>query len=168
MRIFLAAATGMPTILLTAALVVVVCFWLLVAAGIAGVRSFDTDVDLRAWRMSGIPATVAFSLLTVLAWSLSVGTTVLLAVFAASGPVTGTVRLVLPVGALFVAWATTCLIVRPLHSLFPDEPVPSVPSVPSGPSAARTGTAAPADTDSRDPHEDVSRYTVRPPRNRAA
>ncbi|MER6013240.1 hypothetical protein [Streptomyces bluensis] len=59
MRTFLVAATGLPTILPTAALVVVVCFWLLSALGMAGVNSFDTDVDLRAWRMSGVPVTVA-------------------------------------------------------------------------------------------------------------
>src|SRR5688500_5783767 len=128
MRILLSAATGMPTILLTAALVVVVCFWLLAAVGVAGVDSFDTDVDLRAWRMGGVPVTVDFSLLTVLAWSLSVGAAALLVVFAPPAPVAGMLHLVVPVGALFVAWPATCLIVRPLHRLFPDEPGPSVPS----------------------------------------
>lgn len=115
MRIFLAAAAGLPTILLTAALVVVVCFWLLAAVGVADVDSFDTDVDLRAWRMSGVPVTVVFSLLTVLAWTLSVGAVVLLAVFAPPAPVAGMLRIVVPVGALFVAWVATCLIVRPLR-----------------------------------------------------
>lgn len=136
MRIFLAAAAGLPTILLTAALVVVVCFWLLAAVGVADVDSFDTDVDLRAWRMSGVPVTVVFSLLTVLAWTLSVGAVVLLAVFAPPAPVAGMLRIVVPVGALFVAWVATCLIVRPLRRLFPDEPVLSVASEP------RTGDAA--------------------------
>ncbi|MFI5673810.1 hypothetical protein [Streptomyces cellulosae] len=118
MQTFLAAATGLPTILLTAALVVVVCFWLLAAVGVAGADSFDTDVDLRAWRMGGVPVAVAFSVLTVLAWSLSVGATVVVAVLLApAGPVTGLLRMVVPVGALLVAWATTCLIVRPLHRL---------------------------------------------------
>lgn len=126
MRTFLAAATGLPTILLTAALVVVVCFWLLAAVGVAGVHSFDKDVDLRAWRMGGVPVTVAFSLLTVLAWCLSVAVVALLAVVALPEPVTGMLSLVVPVVALFVAWGATCLIVRPLHRLSPDEPVPSV------------------------------------------
>lgn len=110
MRTFLAAATGLPTILLTTALVVVVCFWLLAAVGVADADSFDRGVDLRAWRMSGVPVTVAFSLLTVLAWSLSVGAVVLLAVFVRTGLVAGVLRLVVPVGALIVAWAATCLI----------------------------------------------------------
>ncbi|MFK4106449.1 hypothetical protein ACI2L1_41655 [Streptomyces sp. NPDC019531] len=162
MRTFLAAATGLPTILLTAALVVVVCFWLLAAVGAAGVDSFDTDVDLRAWRMGGVPVAVAFSVLTVLAWCLSVGAAVLLAVYARPGPVAGMLRLVVPVGALFVAWAATCLIVRPLHRLFPDEPVPSVPS------EARLGAAEPSDADSRDPYGGVSRGAALPSRGRAA
>jgi len=118
---FVAAATGLPAILLTAALVVVVCFWLLAAVGVVGVGAFDTDVDLRAWRMSGVPVTVAFSLVTVFAWSLSVGAAVVLAAFAPPALVTGVLGLVVPVGALFVAWAVTRLTVRPLHRLFPDE-----------------------------------------------
>ncbi|WP_202425696.1 hypothetical protein [Streptomyces sp. HUCO-GS316] len=162
MRTFLAAATGVPTILLTAALVVVVCFWLLAAVGVAGVDSFDTDVDLRAWRMSRVPVTVAFSLLTVLAWCLSVGAAVLLAVFTLPGPVTGMLRLVTPVGALLVAWAATWLIARPLHHLLPDEPGPSVPS------EARTGAARPSDADSRDPYGDGSRDVALHSRDRAA
>ncbi|WP_328743842.1 hypothetical protein OHT57_00735 [Streptomyces sp. NBC_00285] len=162
MRTFLAAATGLPTILLTAALVVVVCFWLLAAVGAAAVASFDTDVDLRAWRMGGVPVTVAFSVLTVLAWCLSVGAAVLLAVYAYPGPVAGMLRLVVPVGALFIAWAATCLIVRPLHRLFPDEPVPSVPS------EARPGDGEPSDADSRDPYGGVSRDAALRSRGRAA
>ncbi|MFF8192925.1 hypothetical protein ACF05L_19125 [Streptomyces bobili] len=137
MRTFLAAATGLPTILLTAALVVVACFWLLAALGLAAVGSFDTDVDLRAWHLSGVPVTVAFSLLTVLAWSSAVGATVLVAEIAPPGPVTGLLlRPVMTGGAVLAAWAATRVLVRPLHRLFPDEPVPPVsappePAVPS-------------------------------------
>lgn len=163
MQTFLAAATGLPTILLTAALVVVVCFWLLAAVGVAGADSFDTDVDLRAWRMGGVPVAVAFSVLTVLAWSLSVGATVVVALLAPPGPVTGLLRMVVPVGALPVAWATTCLIVRPLHRLFPDEPAPSVLS------EARTGGGTGLrGAGSRPPHGGASRVAVHQPRGRAA
>ncbi|MEH0419968.1 hypothetical protein [Streptomyces sp. B21-083] len=163
MRTFLAAATGLPTILLTAALVVVVCFWLLAAVGVVGVGSFDTDVDLRAWRMSGVPVTVAFSLMTVLAWSLSVGAAVVLAAFAPPALVAGVLRLVVPVGALFVARAVTCRIVRPLHRLFPDEPGPPVLS------EARMGvTAALPHARSRDPYGGVPRDVALPSRDHAA
>ncbi|MEV1067037.1 hypothetical protein [Streptomyces sp. NPDC050263] len=162
MRTFLVAATGLPTILLTAALVVVVCFWLL-AAGVAGAGTFDTDVDLRAWRMGGVPVAVAFSVLTVLAWSLSVGATVVVAVLAPLGLVAGLLRMVVPVGALLVAWATTCLIVRPLHRLFPDEPAPS------GLSEARTGGGTGLrSAGSRDPHGSASRVAVHQPRDPTA
>ncbi|MFH9090792.1 hypothetical protein [Streptomyces sp. NPDC017673] len=109
--------------LLTAALVVVVCFWLLAAVGVADVNSFDTDVDVQAWRMSGVPVTVAFSLLAVLAWSLSVGAAVVLGVLAPPTPADGLLRLIAPVGALFAAWVMACWIVGLLRRLFPDEPV---------------------------------------------
>ncbi|MDW8808282.1 hypothetical protein P1P68_26725 [Streptomyces scabiei] len=161
MPTILAAATGLPTILLTTALIVAVCFWLLVAVGLARVDSFDTDVNLRSWRMGGVPVTVAFSLLTVLAWSLSVGVAVLLAVFAPPGPAAEMLRPAASVGALFVAWAATCLIVRPLHRLFPDEPELSVQS------RARTGDSAPLPhIRGRHPHGGVPRDTALPPRDR--
>lgn len=163
MRTFLAEATGLPTILLTAALVVVLCFWLLTAVGVAGVDSFDMDVDLRAWRMGGVPVAVAFSVLTALAWSLSVGAAVVVAVFAPPGPVTALLRMVVPVGALPVAWATTCLIVRPLHRLFPDEPALSVLS------ETRTGDGTGRRvTGGRDPYGGASRDAVHQPRDHAA
>ncbi|MEW2117372.1 hypothetical protein AB0945_19710 [Streptomyces sp. NPDC005474] len=163
MRTFLAAATGLPTILLTAALVVVVCFWLLAAVGVVGVGSFDTDVDLRAWRMSGVPVTVAFSLVTVFAWSLSVGAAVAMAAFAPPPLVAGMLCLVVPIGALFVAQAVTRLTVRPLHRLFPDEPGPPVLS------EARTG-AIPVlpPARSRDPYGGVPRDATLRSRDHAA
>ncbi|GAA4080292.1 hypothetical protein [Streptomyces shaanxiensis] len=163
MQTFLAAATGLPTILLTTALVVVVCFWLLAAVGVADADSFDGDVDLRAWRMGGVPVTVAFSLLTVLAWSLSVGAAVVLAGFARPGFVAGVLRLVVPVGALIVAWAATCLIVRPLHRLYPDEP--GLPVL----SEARTGAAAALPhARGRDAHGGVPHDAALHSRDRAA
>ncbi|MFI0537463.1 hypothetical protein ACH3VS_01100 [Streptomyces sp. WSLK1-3] len=155
MRIFLAAATGLPTILLTAALVVVVCFWLLAAVGAVGVDSFDTDVDLRTWHMGGVPVAVAFSVLTVLAWSLSVGATVVVTVFGPSGPVAWLLHLVVPVGAVLVARGATCLIVRPLHSLFPDEPAPAVPSARTAHATGLRGAG------SRDPHGGAPRVAAR-------
>ncbi|WP_340374910.1 hypothetical protein U5640_06965 [Streptomyces sp. SS7] len=122
MRTFLAAATGLPTILPTAALVVIVCFWLPVALGVASARDFDADADLRSWGMGGVPVAVALPALPALAWSLSVATPLLLTAFAPPGPATGLLRLVVPVAALLAAWRLTCLLVRPLHRLFPDEP----------------------------------------------
>ncbi|WP_081238979.1 hypothetical protein [Streptomyces viridosporus] len=124
MRTFVEAAAGLPTLLFTAALVVVICFWLLVAAGLAGSRSFDSDADLDALGMGGVPVAVAFSLLTVFAWLLATGTGVLLAAAVPEGPA-GLLRPLVACGALLVSWRLTCLFVRPLHRLFPDEPGPS-------------------------------------------
>ncbi|GHH23861.1 hypothetical protein [Streptomyces lanatus] len=125
MRTFLAVATGLPTILLTAALVVVLCFWILVAARLTSTHSFDADLDLRAWGMGGVPVAIALSSLTLLAWALSVGGTLVLVVFTSPGPAIGLLRMVVPVLALLAAWRMTRLFVRPLHRPFPDEPSPS-------------------------------------------
>ncbi|WP_461059034.1 hypothetical protein [Streptomyces pseudoechinosporeus] len=124
MRAFLEAATGFPTLLFTAALVVVVGFWVLVAFGAAGSDSFDADTDLDAWGMGGVPVAVAFSLLTVAAWILALGAAILLDAFVPSGILGGLLHLVVPIGVLLAAWRLTCLFVRPLHRLFPDEPEP--------------------------------------------
>ncbi|CAL9613437.1 hypothetical protein SUDANB176_05675 [Streptomyces sp. enrichment culture] len=139
MRTFVEAATGLPTLLFTAALVVVVCFWLLVAAGVAGSRSFDSDADLDALGMGGVPVAVAFSLLTVFAWFLATGAGVLLAATVPDGPAAGLLRPLAACGALLVSWRLTCLIVRPLHRLFPDEPGP--PRSPHRPGADRDGAS---------------------------
>ncbi|WP_217238132.1 hypothetical protein [Streptomyces sp. AC555_RSS877] len=118
------AATGLPTILLTAALVVIVCFWLLVAVGVAATDTFDADADLRAWGMGGVPVSVAFSVLTVLAWSSSVAGAVVAAVFMSPGPGAELLRMTVPFAALLVAWRSTSLLVRPLRRLFPAGPGP--------------------------------------------
>lgn len=122
MRAFFEAATGFPSLLFTAAMIVIFAFWLLVAFGAAGADSFDADADLDAWGMGGVPVAVAFSMLTAFAWLLSLGTVVLLHAAAPAGVVIGLVKIVVPVGALLVAWRLTRLFVRPLHRLFPDEP----------------------------------------------
>ncbi|MYS92930.1 MULTISPECIES: hypothetical protein [Streptomyces] len=124
MRTLLSAATAPPTILLTTALVVLLCFWLLVVVGFTSAGSFDADANLRAWGIDGVPVSVALSALTAVAWSLSVGGVLLLAACAPPCPATSLLRMVWPVAALPVAWRLTCLFVRPLHRLFPDEPGP--------------------------------------------
>ncbi|MFD5227942.1 hypothetical protein ACFWJ5_05305 [Streptomyces qaidamensis] len=124
MRTLLSVVTGPPTILLTTALVVLFCFWLLVAAGLTSADIFDADANLRAWGLGGVPVAVALTMLTAVAWSLSVGGVLLLAACAPPCAVTGLLRMGLPVAALPVAWRLTCLFVRPLHRLFPDEPGP--------------------------------------------
>ncbi|MHC3450708.1 hypothetical protein [Streptomyces prasinus] len=119
------AATGPPTLLLTAALVVAAGFWLLVAVGVTTPQAFDSDADLDAWGMGGVPVALAFSLLTLFAWLLATGVTVLLDAHVPEGPGAGLLRLPALAGALFAAWRLTRFFVRPLHRLLPDEPGPS-------------------------------------------
>ena len=153
MRMFLAAATGLPTILLTAALVVVVCFWLLVAVGRRrrrqlrrgrGPSGLAHGRGARGGRL--LPADGARLVLERRrdgCWS---------PCSRPRGLSPGCCAWSCPAGALLVAWATTCLIVRPLHRLFPDEPAPSVLS------EARTGGGTGLrGAGSRDPHGGASR-----------
>jgi hypothetical protein len=118
----LSVITGPPTILLTTALVVLLFFWLLVAAGLTSLGAFDADVNLRAWGMGGVPVAVAVTLLAAVAWFFSVGGVLLLAVCTPPCATTGLLRMLWPVAALPAAWRLTCLFVRPLHRLYPDEP----------------------------------------------
>ncbi|MGP8298294.1 hypothetical protein ACTPOK_10150 [Streptomyces inhibens] len=119
-----AAAAGFPTLLFTTALAVVVIFWLLVAVGVTDSGSFDADVDADAWGMSGVPVSVTFSVMTVLAWCVSFAATVLLDPLVAPGVGRAVVRLAALAAALLIAWRVTRVLVRPLHRLFPDEPGP--------------------------------------------
>ncbi|MCX4452322.1 hypothetical protein OOK58_09360 [Streptomyces sp. NBC_01728] len=128
MRIFVEAATGLPIILFSAAVVVVVCFWLLVAVGVVAMDGFDEDADLDAWGMGGVPVEVAVSLLTVLAWVFGVGAAALLAVLAPTGTGAWVLRLAVAVGAPLVAWRVTRLFVRRLRRFSSDERGPSRPT----------------------------------------
>ncbi|MGW3498449.1 hypothetical protein [Streptomyces sp. NPDC001020] len=147
MRTFMEAATGLPALLFTAALVVIVCFWLLVAVGATTSDSFDSDADLDAWGMGGVPVMVALTLVTVFGWLFAMGEAVLLASGALPGTVTGVLRLLAPPGALLIAWQLTRLFVRPLRRLFPDEPSrPAVNTGGDGTGLPSAPVPAPADT----------------------
>ncbi|MCM2389000.1 hypothetical protein [Streptomyces albipurpureus] len=114
-----------PTMLFTAALVVVICFWVLVLVGAVGHDSFDADMDTDALSLGGVPVSVSVSLVIALAWTMSLSGSVLLA---ETGTAQGSHRLlavVLVPASLFCAWRLTRLLVRPLARLFPDEPGPS-------------------------------------------
>ncbi|MFR0355658.1 hypothetical protein [Streptomyces sediminimaris] len=144
MRTLMEAATGFPLILFTAALVVVVVFWLLVAAGVTHSGSFDADLDLDAWGMGGVPVAVALSLLTALCWILGVGTAVLLTWFAPAGVVTGLARPVGAAAALFAGWWLTRLLVsRLLVSRRPPARLRASRRPPARPSVRRERRAVP-------------------------
>ncbi|WP_406476348.1 hypothetical protein [Streptomyces platensis] len=124
MGTFLMAAAGFPTLVFTAALGVVVAFWLLVAVGVTTPDAFDSDADLDAWGMGGVPVVVAFSLLTAVAWLVSLAGTLLLDPVVAPGMGRALVRVAVLAAALLGAWRVTGVLVGPLRRLFPDEPGP--------------------------------------------
>lgn len=120
-------ATGFPTFLFTVPLLAAAGFWLLVAVGAAGPRTFDGDADLGALGLGGVPVAVAVSLWTALAWSGSLGAAVLLEPLASPGPERALTGLAVLAAAPAVAWCAARALVRLPQRLRPDEPVPSTP-----------------------------------------
>ncbi|OKK04635.1 hypothetical protein AMK26_15050 [Streptomyces sp. CB03234] len=122
---FLRATTTFPTVLFTAALVVVIGFWLLVLAGVAGTDGFDADLDADALHLGGVPVSVSISLLAVLSWFFSLSGSVLLTGTGWPGSLLALLGAALPFASLLGSWWLTRVVVRPLAKLFPDEPGPS-------------------------------------------
>ncbi|MGV9311102.1 hypothetical protein ACWDR0_02765 [Streptomyces sp. NPDC003691] len=113
---FLSTVAAFPTLLFTSALTVVLCFWLLVLVGAAGHDGFDGDLDTAALGLGGVPVSVSASLFIALGWFLSLAGSVLL---------TAVPGVLVLVAAAAGSWWLTRLLVRPLATLFPDEPGPS-------------------------------------------
>lgn len=116
---FVGAVIGFPTLPLTAALVVVVGFWLLVLSGVTGYDAFDDDLDTDALALGGVPVALSASLVIALAWLASLTCSAALNRSGLSGPL----RVVLDVGVLVasagLAYAATRRLVRTLHRLLP-------------------------------------------------
>jgi hypothetical protein len=125
MQEFLSAALSFPAALFGAALVVVICFWLLVLAGAADHHSFDADLDTDLAGIGGVPVAVSVSVMIVVAWFTSLTGTVLLQ----RSSVTGTPRAALAcavlAGALLISWAVVRMLVTHYRRRFPAEPPPS-------------------------------------------
>ncbi|WP_256106606.1 hypothetical protein [Streptomyces sp. ODS05-4] len=122
---FLYATGTFPAVLFTAALVVVVGFWLLVLAGAADPEVFDADLDADALHLGGAPVAVSGSLFVALAWFLTVSGSVLAT---RTGWPAGTVHVLdvaVLLAALYGAWRLTRALVRPLARLLPGGPGPS-------------------------------------------
>ncbi|MEU5242327.1 hypothetical protein ACH4UR_26540 [Streptomyces lydicus] len=124
MGTFFTAAAVFPTLLFTAALVMVVAFWVLVAVGVANSGSFDTDADLDAWGMGEVPVAVAFSVLTVIAWSVSLVATMSLDPMLPPGVGRALLRVAVLAAALLAAWGVTRLLVRAWLRVLHQEPGP--------------------------------------------
>jgi hypothetical protein len=122
---FMTAAAGFPTLLFTAALVVVVGFWLLVLCGAVGHDSFDGEVEAGAVGLGGVPVSVAVSLLVAQSWFLALGGAVLLGRSGLSGAGLHLLNTVLLLVSLAVSWCVTRLLVRLTARLPPDESAPS-------------------------------------------
>ncbi|MFD9882812.1 hypothetical protein ACFWZT_15320 [Streptomyces alboflavus] len=125
MGAFVEASMGFPTAVFTAALAVVVVFWLLVAVGVTDSDGFDADASLSAWGPGGVPVTVAVSFMTVLSWFLSLSASVLASAVALPGSVRFVAGAVALIAVPLVAWRVTRVAARPFARFFPDEPGPS-------------------------------------------
>ncbi|MEV0529879.1 hypothetical protein AB0I66_41340 [Streptomyces sp. NPDC050439] len=125
MKELLGAAAGFPGVVFSAALLVVIGFWLLVLLGGFDADGFDADADMTALGLGGVPVAVPVSLVVVIGWFTSVTGSVLLG----RAGIEGHARLAADGSAflisLLMAWLLTRCVVRPLAKLFPDEPGPS-------------------------------------------
>lgn len=122
---FLSVAAGFPTVLFSAALVVVVGFWLLVLVGTAEHDTFDADVNVDALHLGGVPVAVSASVFTAVGWFLSFTGSVLLTDAGLPGAPLLSLEATLLGVSIFGSWWVTRWLVRPLAALFPDEPAPS-------------------------------------------
>ncbi|MFD5646473.1 hypothetical protein ACFWIP_32945 [Streptomyces anulatus] len=122
---FLGAALGFPAVIFGAALVVVVCFWLLVLAGAAGHDSFDADLDTGPAGLGGVPVSVSVSLLVVLSWFGSLTGTVLLHRSETGSTTRAVLAVAVLAGSLLLAWAAVRLLLHRFRRYFPAEPPPS-------------------------------------------
>ncbi|MDQ0795353.1 heme O synthase-like polyprenyltransferase [Streptomyces sp. B1I3] len=116
---FLTAALAFPAVLFGAALVVVVCFWLLVAAGVAEHHAFDTDLDADSVGLGGVPVAVSVSLVVVVSWCTSLTGSVLVLRSGVTGTVRAALHVVLLAGALLIAWRVTRVLVRRFRRRLP-------------------------------------------------
>ncbi|MFF2732340.1 hypothetical protein ACFVS9_31080 [Streptomyces sp. NPDC058008] len=122
---FLSAAVSFPAVVLGAALVVVICFWLLVLAGAAGHDSFDTDLDTDAVGFGGVPVSVSVSLFIAVSWFAGLTGSVLVLRGGATGTPRAVLHLAVLAGALLIAWGVVRMLVRRFRRYFPAEPPPS-------------------------------------------
>ncbi|MFE6983393.1 hypothetical protein [Streptomyces griseus] len=122
---FLSAALEFPAVIFGAALIVVVCFWLLVLAGAAGHDSFDADLDTGPAGLGGVPVSVSVSLLVVFSWFGSLSGTVLLRHSETDTATRAVLAVAVLAGSLLLAWAAVRLLVHRFRRYFPAEPPPS-------------------------------------------
>lgn len=133
---FIDAATGYPTAIFTALLLVVVGYWLLAMSGWVDFDSSDIDIELEAHAdadpgelstlagyvmamgLNGVPFSIVVSLLVLVAWTLSCMVGEWLLPWVPTAPLrwlAGTGTLVASVGAAIVF---TAQLIKPMRGLF--------------------------------------------------
>ncbi|MEU8097473.1 hypothetical protein [Streptomyces rubiginosohelvolus] len=137
---FLSAAIGFPAVIFGAALVVIVCFWLLVLSGAVGHDSFDADLDTGPVGLGGVPVAVSVSLLIVFAWFGSLTGTVLLRQSDTGSATRAVLAVAVLAGSLLLAWGAVRLLVHRFRRFFPAEPPPSRLDFVGSVCTIRTGT----------------------------
>lgn len=136
-------AMSVPALLFSFPLVAVVVYWLLVMVGGAVSEGLDgEDVDaagdgrsadddrpgsrfLAAAGLDGLPLSIALSVLTVLAWLISLASTVLLDGAAFDLARDPTVLVGACVVSIGLAWLGTVLLAAPIRRILPAQPRPS-------------------------------------------
>ncbi len=139
MREFTTAATGFPTLLLTAALVVVVAFWLLALVGAADRDAFDGDLPLTAIGLGGVPAAVAVSVLVLTSWLTGVTGTLALHRLTAPGLSRTLLSLAVLALALLAGHQSARLLVRLRRRVRPHPQEPARPDLVGRTCTIRTG-----------------------------
>lgn len=137
---FLSAAIGFPAVIFGAALVVIVCFWLLVLVGAVGHDSFDADLDTGPVGLGGVPVAVSVSLLIAFAWFGSLTGTVLLRQSDTGSATRAVLAVAVLAGSLLLAWGAVRLLVHRFRRFFPAEPPPSRLDFVGSVCTIRTGT----------------------------
>jgi hypothetical protein len=151
---FIEAALGLPAIVFSFLLVVVVGYWVLVLLGGVEVDALDADVDagggfdglagfVAGIGLGGVPVGVVLSLLIAMAWFVSLVGTVLLDGADLAAPVLIVLAIAVLAVALVCAWLGTALLVLPLRRLFPDERAPSRADFVGSVCVVRTGQVGP-------------------------
>ncbi|WP_406511181.1 hypothetical protein OG851_01035 [Streptomyces sp. NBC_00161] len=125
MQEFLVAALGFPAALFSAALIVVVGYWLLVLFGAAEHDGFHGHAHGDAAGAGGVPVAVVASLMIAISWFTSLTGSVLVRRLETPGAVRSGLDVAVLAAALLLAWGVTRLLVRRLRGLFPDLPPPS-------------------------------------------
>ncbi|MEV4331428.1 hypothetical protein AB0K02_12945 [Streptomyces sp. NPDC049597] len=127
MNEFFAAAVVFPTVFFSAALVVVVAFWVLVLCRAASHDMFDSDVKLPGGTtgLGCVPVAVTVSLLVTIAWFTSLAGSVPLRRSGLTGAPYAILACVVLATAALVAWAVTRRLARVLKRFFPAERQPS-------------------------------------------